>query len=98
MRKTACCLLGLSLLGCSNDYVPAPEAQAEHIFNSACLECHKPANNTSIFRLKPENANANYIANKIQKGSFLMPAFSKFSEQDLAKLSTYLLEHSETLE
>lgn len=98
MRKTACYLLGLSLMGCNNDYAPNPDAQAEHIFNSACLECHKPANNTSLFQLKPENANIAYITHKIQKGSFLMPAFPKFSEQDLAKLSHYLLEHSETLE
>lgn len=98
MRKAACCLLGLSLLGCSNDYAPEPETRAEHIFNSACLECHKPANNTSIFQLKPENANSAYITKKIQQGSFLMPAFPKFTEQDLAKLSNYLLQNSETLE
>ena len=98
MPKAACYLFVLCLMGCSNDYTPSPDAQAEHIFNSACLECHRPANNTSLFQLKPENANLTYISRKIQQGSFLMPAFPNFSEQDLAKLSQYLLEHSETLE
>ena len=98
MRIAVLCLLGLSLIGCSNNYAPDPEAKADYIFNTACLECHKPANNTSLFQLKPENANTAYITTKIQKGSFLMPAFPKFSESDLNKLSQYLLEQSETLE
>ena len=98
MARAACYLLGLCLMGCSNDYTPSPDTEAAHIFDSACLKCHKPANNTSLFQLKPENASLSYISAKIRQGSFLMPAFPNFSEQDLAKLSQYVLEQSETLE
>lgn len=98
MSKAICCLLGLSLTGCSHDYAPTPDEPAEHIFKSACLECHKPANNNSVFQLKPENANSTYISHKIQNGSLLMPAFPRFTAHDVAKTSHYVLEHSATLQ
>ncbi len=88
----------LSLSACSKDYSPAPQASGEQIFAAACAECHKPANNGSLYQLKPEHANLAYISEKIGKGSWLMPAFNRLSADDLLKISTYALEHSEITE
>jgi len=84
----------LLLAGCSREYAPDSQATGEQIFQAACLECHKPAANGSIYTLKAKNANAGYIADKVHGGSLLMPSFPKMKADDLTKISTYALEHS----
>ncbi|MDD1621760.1 MAG: cytochrome c [Methylococcaceae bacterium] len=82
------------LAGCSREYAPDSQATGEQIFQSACLECHKPATNGSIYTLKARNANVAFIADKVHGGSLLMPSFPNMKADDLTKVSTYALEHS----
>lgn len=86
------------LAGCSREYAPDSRASGEQIYQAACLECHKPAANGSIYTLKAKNANAAYIAEKVRGGSLLMPAFPNMKTDDLTKISTYALEHSAVAE
>lgn len=84
----------LMLAACSREYTPADTATGEQIYRAACMECHKPAANGSIYTLKTENASAAYIAAKVHSGSLLMPSFPNLKTDDLAKISTYALENS----
>lgn len=86
------------LAGCSREYAPDSHATGEQIFQAACVECHKPAANGSIYTLKAKNANAAYIADKIHGGSLLMPSFPNMKAEDLAKISAYAFEHSAVAE
>ncbi len=86
------------VVGCSREYAPDSHATGEQIFQAACLECHKPASNGSIYILKTKNANAAYIADKVHGGSLLMPSFPNMKADDLTKVSTYALEHSAVAE
>ena len=86
------------LEGCSREYSPDSRATGEQIYQAACMECHKPAANGSIYTLKAKNANAAYIAEKVHGGSLLMPSFPNMNTGDLAKISTYALEHSAVAE
>jgi cytochrome c551 len=86
------------LAGCSREYAPDSQATGERIFQAACLECHKPGANGSIYTLKAKNANAAYIADKVHGGSLLMPSFPNMKAEDLAKISTYALENSAVVE
>jgi cytochrome c551 len=86
------------LAGCSREYAPDSQATGEQIFQVACLECHKPAANGSIYTLKAKNANAAYIGDKVHGGSLLMPSFPNIKADDLAKISAYALEHSAVVE
>jgi len=88
----------LALVACSRDYHPEPQATGEQIFQAACAECHKPANNGSLFSLTTEKDNLAYLNQKISQGSWLMPAFKQFSSDDLTKISTYVMEHSDLAE
>ncbi|MFM8342805.1 MAG: c-type cytochrome [Methylomonas sp.] len=78
----------LTLAACSRDYRPEPQATGEQIFQAACAECHKPANNGSLFSLTTEKDNLAYLNQKISQGSWLMPAFKQFSSDGLTKIST----------
>ncbi len=95
MTKLLFLFAGLILLaGCSREYVPDSQATGDQIFQAACLECHKPGANGSIFMLKAKNANTAYIAEKVQGGSLMMPSFPNMKADDLLKIGTYALEHS----
>ena len=80
---------------CSRDYAPEANASGEQIYRAACMECHAPAANGSIFILSGDHANAGYIAAQIKNGSLLMPAFPKLSSDDLLKISSFAMEHSD---
>jgi len=86
------------LNGCSREYAPDSGASGEQIYRAACMECHKPADNGSIYSLKAKNANIAYITGKVSAGSLLMPSFPNMKADDLAKISTYALEHSAVAE
>ena len=88
----------LTLAACSRDYSPQPQATGEQIFQATCAECHKAANNGSLFSLSAEKDNLAYLNQKISQGSWLMPAFKQFSNEDLTKISTYVMEHSDIAE
>ena len=88
----------LTAVACSRDYRPEPQATGEQIFQAACSECHKPANNGSLFSLTTEKDNLTYLSEKVSQGSWLMPAFKQFNSDDLIKISTYVMEHSELAE
>lgn len=88
----------LILAACSRDYSPEPQATGEQIFQATCAECHKPANNGSLFSLNAEKDNLAYLNQKISQGSWLMPGFKQFSSDDLTKISTYVMEHSDIAE
>ncbi|MEY4210079.1 MAG: hypothetical protein RLZ92_458 [Pseudomonadota bacterium] len=88
----------LTLAACSRDYSPEPQATGEQIFQAACAECHKPANNGSLFSLTTEKDNLAYLSQKISQGSWLMPGFKQFNSDDLTKISTYVMEHSDLAE
>lgn len=88
----------LTLAACSRDYSPEPQATGEQIFQATCAECHKPANNGSLFSLNAEKDNLAYLNQKIGQGSWLMPAFKQFNSDDLTKISTYVMEHSDIAE
>ncbi len=92
--KSLLLLTPLLLTGCSHDYAPAADATGEQIFQEACRECHQPDAEGIIYSLKPENANQNYIANKVKNGSFMMPSFPELKADDIKKLSDYVLAHS----
>lgn len=95
MTQSLFIIAGLILLvGCSREYAPDSRATGEQIFQAACLECHKPGANGSIYMLKAKNANTAYISEKVRAGSLLMPSFPKLKADDLLKISTYALEHS----
>jgi len=96
MKRRLVMLTGILLAGaCSREYVPEAGASGEQIYQAACRECHAPAANGSIFILSSEHANAGYIAAQVKNGSLLMPAFPKLSSDDLLKISTFALEHSD---
>jgi mono/diheme cytochrome c family protein len=88
----------LLLTACSRDYAPEQTASGEQIYQKACRECHQPAANGSIFILKAQHSNTAYISEKVYQGSWLMPAFPRFTVNDLRKISLYTLEHSDTAE
>jgi len=95
MRKPLSIIVVVIFLdGCSREYAPDSSASGEQIYQAACLECHKPAANGSIYTLKAKNANAAYIAEKVHGGSLLMPSFPNLKSDDLTKISIYALEHS----
>ncbi|MGZ4958546.1 MAG: c-type cytochrome [Methylomonas sp.] len=99
MIKSLFLFAGLVLLAaCSRPYAPDSQATGEQIFQAACLECHKPGANGSLFMLKAKNATTAYIAEKVQAGSLLMPSFPNMKADDLLKVSTYALEHSAVVE
>ena len=89
-----CLLFVLLLTACSREYTPEKQATGEQIYQAACHECHKPANNGSIFILKAENANKAYITVKVKLGSLLMPSFPNMKSDDLNKIGDFALEHS----
>lgn len=88
----------LLLAACSRDYAPDAGTDGAQIYRAACLECHKPAANGSIFILPAAHANVAYIADKIHNGSWLMPAFPGIKAEALHKISVYALEYSDTAE
>lgn len=99
MTKSLFIFAGFILLaGCSRQYAPDTQATGEQIFQAACLECHKPGANGSLFMLKEKNATTAYITEKVQAGSLLMPSFPNLKADDLLKVSTYALEHSAVVE
>lgn len=99
MTQSLYIFAGLILLaGCSREYTPDSQATGEQIFQAACLECHKPGANGSIYTLKAKHANAAHISEKVRAGSLLMPSFPKLKDDDLLKISTYALEHSAVIE
>ncbi len=95
MTKSLFIFAGFILLaGCSREYAPDSQATGEQIFQAACMECHKPGANGSVYTLKAKNANTAYISDKVQGGSLLMPSFPNMKADDLVKISTYALERS----
>ena len=85
------------LVACSREYAPDNNASGEDIYKAACLQCHKPAHNGSIFMLKAEKANKAYIGAKVQYGSLLMPSFPNITGKSLDKLSNFALEQSDLI-
>ena len=82
------------ICACSRDYAPNGKADGGQIYREACMECHKPAANGSIYILKTQNANTDYISAKVKNGSLLMPSFPHMTNADLGKISLYALEYS----
>lgn len=82
------------LSACSRDYAPDSKASGGQIYREACMECHKPAANGSIYILKAQNANSDYISAKVKNGSMLMPSFPHMTNADLGKISQFVLEYS----
>jgi hypothetical protein len=80
---------------CTRDYAPNSDMNGEQIYQAACFECHKPANNGSIYFLKTQQANIYFISNKIKFGSLLMPSFPNLGSAKLSKISHFVLEHAE---
>ena len=95
MARLTAWLALLALSACSRQYSPDTRADAAQIYREACLECHKPAANGSIFLLAADQATLAYISAKVRYGSWLMPAFPKLSAADLLKISAYALEYSD---
>ena len=94
-------MIGLPLtlllaVGCSksNDYSPASGATGEDIFKTTCVECHQPKEGGHYFELNKEMANTTAIANKVNQGSFMMPAFPNIKADALQGLSEYVLSQS----
>lgn len=99
MSKSLCMLGALiALSGCAREYAPDSQATGEQIYQAACMECHKPTANGSVYTLKAKYANAGYIEEKVRGGSLLMPSFPNIKTDDLTKISTYVLVHSVIVE
>jgi len=80
----------------SNDYSPASGATGEDIFKTACVECHQPKDGGHYFELDKQMANVSAIANKVGKGSFMMPAFINIHGSSLNGLAEYVLSQNKT--
>ena len=96
--KTLLILNTLLLTACSNDYTPPKNIDGEGIFKMTCAKCHSPEPSSqarAIFKLAPENANANYIANKVHSGGITMPKFPNITGDKMQLLSQYVLNHNE---
>ncbi len=93
-------ILALTLAGCAgkDEYSPATGATGEDIFKVACMECHEPKEHGKIFELTKEKAAPAAIAEKINKGSFTMPAFPNISGDSLKAVSEYVLANSKNIE
>jgi len=89
-------LILLLVVACSksNDYSPASGATGKDIFNTVCVECHQPKFGGHYFELDKPMANVSAIANKVGKGSFMMPAFVNIQGGSLQGLSEYVLSQS----
>ncbi len=83
----------LLLAACSktSDYAPASGATGEDIFKSACVECHTPKEGGHYFELDPDMNTVAAVSNKINEGSFAMPAFAQIQGEALQELSEYVL-------
>jgi len=87
----------LLFTGCSNDYTPKTEDNGESIFKAACIACHGAVSEDQpamYFTLNLENANAKYVAFKVNSGNIMMPKFVNIKGRHMRQLSEYVLEHS----
>ena len=89
-------LIGIALSGCSRDYAPDAKSSGEEIYQAACVECHAADEKGIAFTIDNKNKNATYIAHKGKSGSIRMPSFPNIKATDMKKLTTYVLEHSNT--
>jgi mono/diheme cytochrome c family protein len=92
------CSSFLIFSGCShqNDYTPSPETSGEQIFAEVCKNCHQPDSNGIIYTLKKEDANLDYIRQKIKQGSMMMPKFPNMTDDAITKVGKYVLAHSQS--
>lgn len=95
MKKQIVLSLGAMavLAGCagSNDYTPAAGAPGGKIYADACSGCHKAI---SEFAIPADKANAAAIAEKVGKGSMMMPSFPNIKGEGLDALTQYVVENS----
>ncbi len=93
----ALALIVLMSSACSktSDYTPAPEATAEKIFQTACIECHADAA-PKIFELAADDATVEAVSQRILKGNMKMPAFSGIQGEQLKTLAEYVIANSAT--
>lgn len=100
MIKTFFVAISLTALlsGCSrtSDYTASPGTGGEESFKAACLECHPAVseNPLAFFEIASENANMEYVTNKIHTGELFMPKFPHIQGDELKALAEYVLEHN----
>jgi mono/diheme cytochrome c family protein len=82
------------LNSCSKDYSPSEKSTGESMYQTACVQCHKKDDNGIIFAFDPENANVTYITERVKNGSLMMPKFPNIKDDQLKKLSDYVLKNS----
>ena len=93
MNKLLPAMLPFTLLtacGGNRDYIPEPGTSAEKMFEQACLECHEIDADGKYSKLPSTAANAGAIAERIQGGSLMMPAFPNIQGEELERLSAYV--------
>lgn len=94
MKKQFVLSLGVVvvLTGCagSNDYTPAAGAPGGKIYADACSGCHK---SIKEFEIAADKANAAAIAEKVGKGSMMMPSFPNIKGEGLDALTQYVIEN-----
>jgi mono/diheme cytochrome c family protein len=92
-------LLLLTLSGCSKKEQNLPKsAKGEEIFRHACLSCHQPGPNGSIFQISTQKNNLSFFREHIRSGSWVMPAFPQLSDDELNKVADYALSQAEIIE
>lgn len=81
---------------CSSSYQPAQHESAAQVFSEACMGCHKPKAGQAdkYFAMAAGHHNETYIVQKIRKGSLIMPSYPAFTDQQVAELAQFVLEHS----
>ena len=89
----------VAVAGCSrtDEYSPEVATSAEDIFQGACISCHEmqtEGDKSYIFKLTADTAKPAVIAEKITKGSLMMPGFPNIKGEQLAGLSQFVITNS----
>jgi len=99
MRNSLGCVAVIVMLATTactrtNDFTPVAGSAGKDIFQAACAECHTKNDNGVYFELDGEMASVEAIAEKVNAGGFMMPAFPNIVDDPMARLSQYVLENS----
>ncbi len=82
------------LNGCSKDYNPSDNETGISMYQTACSQCHKKDAKGFIFSFDSDNANVDYIQQRVESGSLMMPKFPNIQGEKLQQLSEYILKNS----
>lgn len=81
---------------CNSSYRPTQGEQAAQVFGEVCMGCHKPKadRDDAYFEMASADHNEAYITQKIRKGGMIMPRYAALTDQQVAELAQFVLQHS----